>query len=44
LSVIASIIESHPWLAKLLGGNLRKNAAGLAEGFGSGAIRRKPEA
>jgi hypothetical protein len=41
LSAIASIIEAHPWLAHLLGADLRKNAAGTAEVVGSGAIRRK---
>ncbi len=35
------VIEAHPWLAKLLGADSRKNAIGTAQGFGSGGIRRK---
>jgi hypothetical protein len=44
LSAIASIIEARPWLAKLLGTDLRKNSVGTAEGFSSGTIRRKSAA
>jgi hypothetical protein len=41
LSAIAGIIESHPWLAKLLGGELRKNAVSTAQGQSSGFIQHK---
>jgi len=44
LSAIASIVRSHPSLAKLFAAGSRKNVAGTAEAFGSGAIRRKSTA
>jgi len=41
LSAIAGFIETHPWLAKLISADSRKDAAGTAHGFGSEGIRRK---
>jgi hypothetical protein len=41
LSTIAGIIEAHPWLAKLLGADLRKNAVGTVQGFRLAGIRGK---
>ena len=44
LSAIVSVIEAHPWLAKLLGTDLPKNSVSAAQGFGLGGIRRKSAA
>ena len=41
LSAIASIIKSHPWLARIVAADLRKNAVGTVQVFGSGGIRGK---
>ena len=41
LSAIASIIEAHPWLTKLFGYELRKEAVGTSQESGFRAIRRK---
>ena len=41
LSAIASIIKSHPWLARIVAADLRKNAVGTVRVFGSGGIRGK---
>jgi hypothetical protein len=41
LAAIVSVIEAHPWLAKLLGANSRKNAVGTAQASGVVGIRGK---
>ena len=41
LSAIASIIKSHPCLARIVAADLRKNAVGTVQVFGSGGIRGK---